>query len=258
MYDALLDLLAAFDEVCNSFDLTYVATHGTLLGAVRNGGFVPGDVDLDVAMPRADYDKLLELAGQGVFPEPFFLQTPENDAESFYGGYAKLRDASTLACPAESDERDSDKGIWMDIMPLDDCPAKDAALLRQRRSVRLWQYALYAKTYGIHHLWGCDPYKMSAYYALGDKLSRESLCKHLRKACTSAKATGLLTIFAGNYTGKRATVRFDAADIAAASRVVFEGTTIPIPARAEAWLESYYGPDWETVSEEPDVLPDID
>ena len=52
--DKLLALLAAFDMVCQDFGLRYIATHGTLLGAVRNGGFVPGDDDLDVSMPRED------------------------------------------------------------------------------------------------------------------------------------------------------------------------------------------------------------
>lgn len=251
--DALLGLLAAFDAVCREFDLHYIATHGTLLGAVRNGGFVPGDDDLDIAMPRADYDTLLELAEKGVFPEPFYLQAPENDSASFYGGYAKLRDTSAVASELEggvgSDEFELGKGVWMDIMPLDDCPAQDAALLRQRKIVRVWQRALHAKTYGIHHLWGVDPYKMSAYYAIGDKLSRESLCKHLRKACTSSKPTGFLTIFAGNYIGKRATIRFRASDVANAKRTAFEGTTIPIPAHAEEWLEAYYGADWETATD---------
>ena len=248
-YSALLDLLTAFDTVCQEFGLRYIATHGTLLGAVRNGGFVPGDDDLDVAMPREDYDRLLALADQGVFPEPLFLQAPENDPACFYGGYAKLRDASVPRCASDGKDRDSDQSIWMDIMPLDDCPAKDEALSFKRNIVRVWQRALYAKTYGIHRLWGVDPYKMIVCYALGDKMSHKSLCRHLRNACTSCKPSGYLTIFAGNYSNERGLFRFSISDVENAPRVAFEGTTIPIPAHAREWLASYYGPDWETEAE---------
>ena len=248
VHDVLLGLLGAFDEVCRAFDLTYVATHGTLLGAVRHQGFVPWDDDLDVAMPRKDYDMLLTLASAGVFPEPFFLQTPENDPSCFYGGYAKLRDSSTAALEEGAVHRGSNQGIWMDIMPLDNCPLNEEAVYRRRKLVRIWQRALYAKTYGIFRLWDSDPYKVSAYYALGDKMSRASLCRHLKKACSAVEDTGELTVFAGNYLGSMRGVRFKSADVRACVRVPFERMTVPIPQHATEWLADYYGENWESIT----------
>lgn len=252
VHEVLLGLLAAFDAVCEEFELRYIATHGTLLGAVRHGGFVPWDDDLDVAMPRADYDRLVELAAAGVFPEPFFLQTPENDPECFYGGYAKLRDSSTSAIELEHVGRDFNQGMWMDIMPLDNCPEDTAVVEQQQRIVRQFQRVLYAQTYrqNMWGLWDANPAKISAYFIAANRFSRERLCRLLRKACMGSRKTGLLTVFAGNYQWMHNNVRYAAEDVADARRVPFEGTSIPIPAHAERWLEFHYGPQWAEAPDE--------
>lgn len=246
VHGVLLDMLAEFDRVCTSNGLRYIATHGTMLGAVRHGGFIPWDDDLDVAMPRADYDRLAELASKGAFKEPYFLQTPQSDPECFFGGYAKLRDSSTAAIEPYTEGRSFNQGIWMDIMPLDNRPRSNEATKRQLRyHVRTWQRALYAQTYGVGRMGNTSPKKMSFYFMLADRYDRDQLCRRLRKACTACHETGELTIFAGNYDINRDGIRYRLADVDAAVRVPFEKTTIPIPQNARAWLEEYYGPEWE-------------
>lgn len=250
VHDVLLGLLTAFDTVCAEFGLTYIASHGTLLGAVRHGGFVPWDDDLDVAMPRADYDKLLALAEQGVFPEPFFLQTPENEPAAFFGGYAKLRDSSTSAIEADYQGFSYNQGIWIDILPLDACSLDNGAVERQQRIVRQWQWVLYAQSYGsrVRGLWNVEMTRLSAYFILARRLKRPFLCKGLRQACMACADTGMLTVFTGNYQWARNNVRYAAADVAQAVRVPFEDTTIPIPVHAHHWLDVHYGRGWQ---EEP-------
>ena len=247
---SLLKLLEAFDVACEEFGLTYVATHGTLLGAIREGGFAPGDDDIDVAMPRADYDQLLELAAQGAFPDPLFLQTPENDEAHFTGGYARLCNHSVEVRRSNRSKHPNEKGVWIDILPLDNCPIDDGKTEKRQRIVRTWQRMLYAKTYGdFAHIWDADPRKASAYFLLGDVMDRAALCRGLHASCTAIKPTGLLTCFVGNYYRKANSVRYTTADIANAVRVPFEGTTIPVPKNAEKWLDSYYGSSWRVTAD---------
>ena len=112
-----LEILKDFVKVCNKYNLQYFLDGGTLLGAVRHKGFIPWDDDLDLAMPREDYDTLIEIAPE-IFDEPYFLQTPENDIGCFYGGYSKLRNSNTTGLEKRNKNHVCNQGIWIDILML--------------------------------------------------------------------------------------------------------------------------------------------
>lgn len=111
-----LDLLFKFDAVCKKFNLRYFLMYGSLLGAVRHNGFIPWDDDLDVAMPREDYEKFVQLSSE--FQEPYFLQTPYTDKEYFFS-FAKLTNDNTSAISKMLAFQNFHKGIFLDIFPLD-------------------------------------------------------------------------------------------------------------------------------------------
>ena len=113
-----LDLLLELDKVTKRHGLEYYIWYGTLLGAVRHKGFIPWDDDLDVAMPRHDYEKLLGLANE--FKNPYFLQTPFTD-KGYYFSFSKLRNSNTTAVTTMFQHEKFNQGIWIDIFPLDDC-----------------------------------------------------------------------------------------------------------------------------------------
>lgn len=115
-----LDLLAKFIDVCNKHELNYFVDGGTLLGAVRHKGFIPWDDDVDVIMPREDYDKLFEIAAQE-FQYPYFFQNTLTE-NGFFRTHAQLRNSSTTGFIAIDSKKDINRGIFLDIFPLDGIP----------------------------------------------------------------------------------------------------------------------------------------
>lgn len=116
-----LDLIQELDRVCRKYGLRYFASNGTLLGAVRHGGFIPWDDDVDIVMPRPDYDKLARLA-QNEFADPFLFQVAD-EKHVYYRSYARLRNKQTTGMPFRDWNREGCcNGIFIDIFPMDGCP----------------------------------------------------------------------------------------------------------------------------------------
>ena len=111
-----LDLLSEFDRVCKIHGLRYFLMFGTLLGAIRHRGFIPWDDDIDVVMPREDYEKL--SLWHHNFTPPYFLQTPQTD-KGYYYSFNKLRNSNTTNMPIAFRYEHFNQGISLDIFPLD-------------------------------------------------------------------------------------------------------------------------------------------
>jgi len=114
----ILKNLLAVDKVCKEHNLRYYIMAGTMLGAVRHKGFIPWDDDLDIGMPRADYDLLMANAKEWL-PKPYEAVCAENDKE-YPLPFAKVQDADTTLI-----ERMHLKylgGVYIDIFPLDGVP----------------------------------------------------------------------------------------------------------------------------------------
>lgn len=129
-----LDMVRRFVEVCEEYHLQYWMMGGTLLGAVRHKGFIPWDNDIDLAMPRADYNRLLEI-GPTEFMAPMFFQTPVTDGARFFNTYVKIRNGNGTAATREEVESGMNGGIFIDIFCLDEIP--DDLRERKRYFARL-------------------------------------------------------------------------------------------------------------------------
>lgn len=117
-----LDLLHEFDGFCKKHDLKYFFVGGSLLGAVRHKGFIPWDDDLDVAMFRDDYEKMISLAFE--FKEPYFLQIPGQD-NGYYYSFVKFRNSNTTFVSDIFKYEKWNMGIFIDVFPLDEYKIDD-------------------------------------------------------------------------------------------------------------------------------------
>ena len=113
-------LLKEFIQAAEALGLTYYLVGGSALGAVKFQGFVPWDDDIDVAMPRKDYDRFLEK-GQALLPEEIFLQNYRTDPE-FPLLFSKLRASNTTMIETSWKLMNINHGIYIDVFPLDGFP----------------------------------------------------------------------------------------------------------------------------------------
>lgn len=118
LWEVELEILDVIHTVCSENQLRYSLAYGTLLGAIRHNGFIPWDDDIDIIMPRNDYERLIEIWNQ-VAPEGFLLET-ENSSDDCVNNYAKIRKDHTTFLQFEVERRkEHHKGIFIDIFPGD-------------------------------------------------------------------------------------------------------------------------------------------
>lgn len=129
-----MEVLAEFERICNKYDLKYFAFAGTLLGAVRHKGFIPWDDDLDVAMKRSDYMKLMNVIVQEM-PSDFWVNTIYNAAD-WDNTFARVVNTESIPLKGEKLERfhGAPFATGLDIFPMDYLP-KDPELVRVQKQL---------------------------------------------------------------------------------------------------------------------------
>lgn len=152
-----LDLYAEFDRVCKKCDIQYVASGGTLLGAVRHHGYIPWDDDIDIMMMRDQYEKLCSVGPQE-FKHPYFFQTEKTDPGG-HRWFARLRNSETTAIQTRENDMHlkNNQGIFIDVFPLDNVN-DDSNLYRKQAKKCSKYFRLYNFLYMIEYsiVWGSD------------------------------------------------------------------------------------------------------
>lgn len=121
--------------LCHQYSLNYFLIGGSLLGAVRHQGFIPWDDDLDVGMPREDYNRFLKVAPVVLSHSAYFLQTPFTDRN--YGlSYAKLIDTETQI-EEYNNMNHAKKGLFIDIFPFDQISPSSGERTSQMAKLKL-------------------------------------------------------------------------------------------------------------------------
>lgn len=233
----LLDILIAFDKVCREHNLRYCICGGTLLGAVRHGGFIPWDDDLDCSMPRPDYERFIAHCREWL-PEHLEFVCAENDP-LYPLPFGKIQDARTTLI--ERRHLYYLGGCYIDIFPFD--AHSDNTVMRHWRCAR-YNY-LSKMLYFVHR----DPYRhghgMSSWVPrLARKLyTMNGIQKSIRQILTKEDydARSLASSFtdgAGKVLPKSVIGTF--------KPYMFEGHEVMGIADYDTYLRCMYGPNYMT------------
>lgn len=231
-----LELLKNFIEVCEHLGLRYYLVCGSALGAVKYRGFIPWDDDVDVAMPRKDYEIFCALA-QNMLPEHVFVQNFRTDP-AFPYIYTKLRNRRTTCLEYSSRNLPICHGVYMDVFPLDGYPAgKGKQLLLELRKT-LFKLRLLSAFEGDYSL--KVRLLMALYRAFGvHKRTARTAAKYEAVIAACPEATADVWCNHGNWQGK-----LDYAPkswFGSGCEAQFEGISVVIPAEYDAYLQRKYG-----------------
>lgn len=239
-----LELLKEFEKLCKKQNITYYVSYGALIGAIRHKGFIPWDDDVDILVPRPDFNKLAEMSNEefgAVFP--FFLQTPKNDPQ--YGDLAiRFRKSDTAFFTSDDVQvlkRNEYKpqynlGISISIMPLDAFPRhimgqKLQLFFTKGLGSLIYRYNLRAGRF--------VPLKIAC-IAIGKVVGAKNLSKifHSFYSVYNIEKADKVQSFEGHY---RAHTLWDRELYEKVIYVPFEDITIPVPAGYDRILRETYG-----------------
>lgn len=223
----MLDILSTVAAICNKHNIPYWISGGTLLGAVRHGGFIPWDDDIDIELLLPDYKKLLKLLPNEL-PQDLYLQTPKE--KSYRLLFSKVRDRHSIVHSEEEDmARYKEKGVFIDIFP-------------EERSYR-WMKNCVDFFYGraFRRLKRGRPFHSFKYlfeYATSMVLYPIGITlKYIaRSICAITKPDNILHSYGiGNSTNHNAKYMFPV------SKVMFEGKEFSTPKEPDIYLRKQYG-----------------
>ncbi|MGN0346901.1 MAG: phosphorylcholine transferase LicD [Lachnospiraceae bacterium] len=248
VWAAELRILEEFDRICRENDLSYFIDYGTLLGAVRHGGFIPWDDDIDVSMLRDDYMRLCELA-KTVVKEPFFFQN--SDTDNLVMSFSKLRDERTAAIEFW-DNAAAHQGIFIDIFPMDDVPEPDGTgnniFLVEKE---LWNVAYDEETireqmkrrkFGLKHWIVLDDETLKM---LLKALEQERMQQYETFCASHFGNTSGVNYLLEEFYRKEPPQYILRAWVEETVRIPFEHMMLPAPKEYEAVLKQRFG-DWKT------------
>lgn len=116
MHDLQYEMLKELIRVMDILNIDYYFVHGSLLGAIRDHDFIAEDDDIDIAIFRKDYNRLM-MRGNALLGEDYFIQNSGNDGYPL--SFAKLRKQNTAFIQPVLENTKCNQGIYIDIFPID-------------------------------------------------------------------------------------------------------------------------------------------
>lgn len=222
----MLEMLKYIDNVCRKYGIKYWLCSGTLLGAVRHGGFIPWDDDLDIEMLREDYEKFVKALNLENSSD-YVLQTHQTDP-NYFAPYGKLRDLRS--CIKEDNLNDvyyKYHGVYIDVFIME--PSSSHKI--NRDSNLLQHYLLYKPNEVLH-----NRVFRRIYFTLTYFLLYSILFPVMRIFSRWGADTQLRHTLGSCFPKPR-----DRKDIFPLEQISFEGYLFPVPCNYDNYLRKIYG-----------------
>ena len=230
-----IEMLKTFIEICKKNNLQYFLLHGSCIGAVRHKGFIPWDDDIDVGMPREDYDRFTEIA-KDQLPMHLFFQTFETDPE-YPTAFGKIRNSNTTYIEKASRKLKINHGVYIDVFPLDGVPNGKISQRIQRIKRIVYNISI-SRAYSLNDTPGRNAFKRLLiriicliYHDVKKTIIKRD--KLFRKypyslSCEVSDLGGHCDILPKNVFGK-------------GTIGVFEGVEVVLPEKYDEYLSKTYG-----------------
>lgn len=245
-----LDMLKKIDEICKKYGITYFADSGTLIGVIRHKGFIPWDDDIDIVMLRDDYNKFLEVAKEEL-DYPYFLQTAYTD-KGYCREHAQLRNSSTTGFILSDEKAMFNKGIFLDIFPLDELPDSNIKLKIQLLKMKVLWRILHSGTF--HFKGNKYSFKHNIFHLFSKIIIKiftfQRLFSHYEKISSKYNNKGNKRISYIAYSRGKEKHIWEKEWFKEAIRMPFENIEINVPIGYDQRLKKEYG-DYMKISKVP-------
>ena len=235
VHEVELEILEEFKRVCKKNKLRYFLVGGTCLGMIRHKGFIPWDDDIDVGMPRSDYDKFLKIA-KDELDSKYFVDSMENN-KNYLLPFAKIMKKNTLFIESVRNNVDGNNGIFIDIFPFENVK-KGGLGYKIRFAI---SYALVDTLFYKSKLRKLKNTMFKPLTVIFSFLTKKRLKKILHFVVTKCKDDNskYISVIGTGYGYRKELMKRE--DILPTKEVLFENRKVSGMANPNAYLKSLYG-----------------
>lgn len=252
--DCETNILSTFADFCDKNNLRYYLSYGTLIGAVRHHGFIPWDDDIDVEMPRSDYNKLIEILSNqnNLITENIELKTPFS--KNYQYPFAKVIDNTTFVQEITMKKKYK-TSVWIDIFPLDnipDSPREAEKFIKKAKKMSKYYFYTIERKYSGQDLIGKIKFNtirmiLTPIYTI---INQKQRINHFAQRYSSQNTQRFTELIANNYA--ELSIRDNT--YLTQTEIQFENKMYTTFANYDKFLNNYYGDYMVLPPEEQRVL----